>query len=122
MDKKTTRKTSKKSRPRRKRSGGSLLGAMGAVLIGAVLMLAAYIAVSYFFFVTPLSFRWKAMYGEPDYPTGYDVMGIDISHHQGNIEWEHLRNAKVNGKPLRFVFVKATEGTTLLDENFNENF
>ena len=82
----------------------------------------AYVAVSYFFFVTPLSFRWKALYGEPDYPAGYDVMGIDISHHQGTIDWEKLRNAKVNGQPLRFVIIKATEGTSLIDENFNENF
>ena len=85
-------------------------------------MAVVYVALSYFFFVTPLSFRWRAIYGEPDYPAGYDVMGIDISHHQGRIDWSRLRNAKIGDRPIRFVFIKATEGETLIDENFNENF
>lgn len=85
-------------------------------------MVAAYVFVFYNFFVTPLSFRWRAIYGEPDYPTGYDIMGIDISHHQDRIDWDRLRNAKIGDHPIRFVIIKATEGATLFDENFNDNF
>ena len=33
-----------------------------------------------------------------------------------------LRNAKINGNPVRFIIIKATEGCSLLDENFNDNF
>ena len=118
----TRKKTAKRSRPKHKRSGGSLFRSWWALLLGGVLMVAAYVAVSYFFFVTPLSFRWRALYGEPDYPTGYDVVGIDISHHQARIDWERLRNAKVGNRPISFVIIKATEGVTLFDENFNDNF
>ena len=122
MSKTTTKKAAKRSRPRRKRSGGSRLRSWWGLLLGGILIVVVYVAVFYHFFVSPLSFRWRAIYGEPDYPTGYDVMGIDVSHHQAHIEWDKLRNAKVGNQPLRFVIVKATEGATLIDENFNDNF
>ena len=92
------------------------------VWIGILLVGVVYVGLFYYFFVGPFSFRWKAMYGEPVYPEGYSVRGIDISHYQANIEWEHLRNASMNNDPVRFVIIKATEGTSLMDENFNDNF
>lgn len=92
------------------------------LLLGGLLAVGLYVGVFYHFFVSPLSFRWRALYGEPDYPTGYDVMGIDVSHHQASIEWDRLRNARIGDHPVRFVIIKATEGTTLFDENFNDNF
>lgn len=90
---------------------------LGIFLVGAV-----YIGLFYHFFVGPFSFRWKAMYGETVYPEGYHVRGIDISHYQASIDWERLRNASMDNDPVRFVIIKATEGTTIMDENFNENF
>lgn len=92
------------------------------VWIGILLVGVVYVGLFYYFFVGPFSFRWKAMYGEPVYPEGYSVRGIDISHYQATIEWEHLRNASMNNDPVRFVIIKATEGTSLMDENFNDNF
>lgn len=89
---------------------------------GAVLVSVAYAAFFYFFFVSPFSFRWKAIYGEPVYPEGYDIRGLDISHYQGHINWERLRNANLQNDPIRFIFIKATEGVSLMDENFNDNF
>ncbi len=62
------------------------------------------------------------MFGDPDYPEGYDIMGIDISHYQSTIDWDRLRNAKINGRPVRFVIIKASEGVSIFDENFNDNF
>ena len=85
-------------------------------------MVAVYVIVFYHFFVSPLSFRWRAIYGEPDYPSGYNVMGIDVSHHQDNIDWDLLRNSKIGNQPIQFVIIKATEGESLIDENFNDNF
>lgn len=85
-------------------------------------MAAVYVFVFYHFFVNPFSFRWKAFYGETKYPEGYSIQGIDISHYQGNIDWRLLRESTIEGYPIRFVFIKATEGSSLLDENFNDNF
>ena len=86
-------------------------------------MLAGYIWAFYYFFVGPSSFRWKALYGDVTYPEGYQIHGIDISHYQGVIDWEKLRDqALIKGCPVRFIVIKATEGTTKLDGCFQENF
>ena len=93
-----------------------------AVLTGAVLIAAVYVLAFNYFFVRPYSFRWKAMYSDPVYPAGFDIHGIDVSHYQADIDWERVRNASLDSKPIRFVFIKATEGTSIIDENFNQNF
>lgn len=93
-----------------------------SVWTGAILLCAIYVFSFYYFFVGPYSFRWKAIYGDPVYPEGFDIHGIDVSHYQENIDWEMLRNASLNSSPVSFVFIKATEGVSLMDENFNQNF
>ena len=56
-------------------------------------------------------------------PKGYMVRGIDVSHHQGTIDWELLRNeATINDQPLSFAFIKATEGSDIVDSRFKKNF
>lgn len=73
--------------------------------------------------VAPYAAKWRALYGNEAYPEGYSIHGIDVSHHQGQIDWNRLSKTKV-GKdaPVSFVFVKATEGKDFLDDYFNENF
>ncbi len=44
------------------------------------------------------------------------VQGIDISHHQGTINWNSVANA---GK--KFAFIKATQGVGFTDSRFNTN-
>src|SRR4051794_6365853 len=41
--------------------------------------------------------------------------GIDVSHFQGNIDWNAVRNAGI-----KFAFVKATEGVDFVDVNFQQ--
>lgn len=93
-----------------------------AIVTGVVLIVAGYVFFFYYFFVNPFSFRWQAIYGEANDPEGFEIRGIDISHYQDRIDWERLRNANVQRVPLRFVFVKATEGVSMIDENFSDNF
>jgi lysozyme len=81
-----------------------------------------YAWIFYYFFVGPFGFRWRALYGDAKYPEGYEIHGIDISHHQGDIDWELLRNAMIEKCPIRFILIKATEGTSILDSKFRENF
>lgn len=47
----------------------------------------------------------------------YSIRGIDVSHHQGPIDWRRVANAGV-----AFAFLKATEGGDHVDENFLTNF
>lgn len=47
----------------------------------------------------------------------YPVRGIDVSHHQGPIDW-----TRVGRTGIAFAYLKATEGGTHVDENFRDNF
>ena len=90
--------------------------------IGGTAVIVLYVFLFYNFFVGPTGFRWRALYGDAEYPEGYEIHGIDISHYQGKIDWEQLKNAMIKGCPVRFVIIKSTEGSSRLDENFRENF
>ena len=85
-----------------------------------VALLYAYFV--YQFFVGPFGFRWRAVFGDPSYPPGYEIHGIDISHHQGFIDWTKLSNAMIDRTYIRFIMVKATEGSDYIDEMYEENF
>ena len=87
-----------------------------------LLLAAGYAWLFFALFVGPSGFRWRALYGDPDYPSGYDIHGIDISHHQGSIDWGRLRTAMIDRCPVRFVMIKATEGGDYVDDQFEENF
>lgn len=115
----TTRKrsnTKSKLRNIRRSSVMVLLRAATIVIIG----LLSYLVYSYV--VLPYSAKWRALYGSEVYPEGYSIRGIDVSHHQGLIDWEKLSRSTIGDEPICFVFVKATEGKNHLDEYFNENF
>ena len=90
--------------------------------IGGIAIILVYIWAFYYFFVSPTGFRWRALYGDAEYPEGYEIHGIDISHYQGEIDWEQLKNAMIEGCPVRFVIIKSTEGASRLDDHFRENF
>lgn len=48
---------------------------------------------------------------------GYSVRGVDVSHYQGEIDWEHFKD-----QGIEFAFIKATEGSSFVDEKFAENW
>ena len=94
-----------------------------AYWVGGAAVVCVYLYFFYYFFVGPFGFRWRALYGDVSYPEGYEIHGIDISHHQGNIDWDELKdNGTINHCPIRFVMIKATEGATQTDRNFRDNF
>lgn len=43
--------------------------------------------------------------------------GIDVSHHNGNIDWKTVSE----NKNIQFVYIKATEGKTHTDKRYKEN-
>jgi lysozyme len=47
----------------------------------------------------------------------FPIMGIDISHHQGEIRWTELRTEDIS-----FVIIKATEGGDYRDPRFTTNW
>lgn len=90
--------------------------------IGGSGIVVLYIYLFYSFFVSPTGFRWRALYGDASYPEGFEIHGIDISHYQGEIDWDKLRTGMIEGCPIRFIVIKATEGSTQIDERFDDNF
>ncbi|MFN3381198.1 MAG: glycoside hydrolase family 25 protein [Runella zeae] len=55
-------------------------------------------------------------------PMKYEIHGIDISKHNGRIDWKLLREMRFEDLRLQFAFVKATEGTSLIDKDFKTNW
>jgi lysozyme len=55
----------------------------------------------------------------PNYPStaNYPVRGVDVSHHQGTIDWNAAKAAGVT-----FAYIKATEGTQYQDPAFVQNW
>jgi len=90
--------------------------------LGSIALLLSF----YYFFIRPYSYRWKPCYGYKGYgvclPVNYKVHGIDVSHHQGKIDWKAVKATDTQDFPIRFAFVKATEGGDYKDKRFDENF
>ncbi|GAB1403428.1 hypothetical protein MASR1M74_06060 [Lentimicrobium sp.] len=55
-------------------------------------------------------------------PRVYTIYGIDVSHHQGKINWTEVAEKDISGKHISFVFIKATEGVTRQDRHFMHNW
>lgn len=86
---------------------------------GVSLVALAYLVVVYFFFFRPYLLRDEA---QDIYFIRPYVHGIDISHHQGEIDWPRLSLATYRERPINFVFMKATEGGDFVDDSFRYNF
>ena len=80
-------------------------------IIGIILVIAASIRV-----VNIISKGSKLSMEKPS-NLNYEVFGVDISHHNGNIRWNDLAN---NG--ISFAFIKSTEGSSHKDKNFDTNW
>jgi len=57
-----------------------------------------------------------------DFPLGYSIHGIDLSHYQDEVDWENLKAVNQIGDTIqfRFAFIKATEGLITEDRLFDE--
>ncbi len=61
------------------------------------------------------------LYSEIAVPKG-EVYGIDISRHQGIINWKALSEFKFKYNKIDFVYVKATESDSWVDNRFERNW
>jgi len=54
-----------------------------------------------------------------NYPslTQFPIQGVDVSHHQGSIDWLQLKSPSI-----RFAYIKASEGATFKDAEFKNNW
>jgi lysozyme len=57
-------------------------------------------------------------------PLRYKIHGIDVSHHNGKIDWRKVQKMRFSDENLRleFCFLKATEGMNHSDREFERNW
>lgn len=82
----------------RRRVSVAVLWVAGAAAVGAALW---YVALP----------NWRPPLAEDE------VYGIDVSHHQGHIDWD-----AVSGDGIEFAYIKASEGGDFADSRFDENW
>ena len=120
----STTKKKRKSRKKKIAKKWEVPSWLYYVLMGVIVVLFA--VVFYYFFIRPYSYRWKPCYGMKAYgvcmPYGYQVHGIDISHYQGEIDWNMLKQTRSARFPVRFIFMKSTEGGDYSDKTLQANF
>jgi lysozyme len=54
-------------------------------------------------------------------PPGFPSFGIDVSHHQGEIDWNSLLKKEHYDTIIQFVYCKATEGSDHVDTKWERN-
>lgn len=54
-------------------------------------------------------------------PKGFVSVGLDVSHHQGDIDWKALFKEHHYDTIIDYVYCKATEGETFVDKKFKRN-
>ncbi len=86
-----------------------LLGVACTALIAVVILTATGIS------------RHRQSPRRTDIAAAYSIHGIDVSHHQGSINWDKVCRATLHHQPIRFVFAKCSEGTTRLDRQYKRN-
>lgn len=90
------------------------------VLAGAVALL--LLCLAYSGVIRKYSYRWKPCYGASDFelclPHAGQIYGIDISHHQGDVDWVKVAAASA-AHPIRFAYIKATEGGDFKDDRYD---
>lgn len=52
-----------------------------------------------------------------NYSHKYKVRGVDVSHHNGPINWAQVKN-----EGITFAYIKSTEGTSHIDRNYKANY
>lgn len=77
----------------------------------------ALFAVMILFITLPVLVLTKKLRLNTFFAEKYEIQGIDVSHYQGNIDWKALA-----GQDISFAFIKATEGSSYVDEYFYGNW
>jgi lysozyme len=93
--------------PRRKRRKSSVATTINTILFFTI------VTAGFICYLIYEGYIWTT------YPffTRYPIRGIDISHHQGKIQWQ-----KIAGQKIDFAYIKATEGISFVDPAFTYNW
>ena len=93
----------------KKRKSAGFMGRMIALVLFAVIIIAVFtVSQNIYYYITG---------SRIDSSNPYPVKGVDVSEFQKEIDWKGLEK-----EGYRFAFIKATEGSSLTDSNFEYNW
>src|ERR1700733_4367480 len=93
------------------------------IYILTLLLLVAVTMAAYYIFRAPYVSKKFRYAGFGIYmPYNYSIHGIDVSHYQSAINWQDVKQMEFNNIKIGFAFIKATEGTDKVDENYIQNW
>lgn len=78
-------------------------------IIAAILLLIFFILI---FLIINKRIRLNLLFVDQ-----YEICGVDVSHYQGDIDWGKMADEKID-----FAYIKATEGSSHVDEKFHINW
>ncbi len=84
-------------------------------------LLFGVIAFAWFWYKTTNSISNQQSKFIRQFPEGFKGIGIDVSHHQGEIDWTELLVKRNFDTLIDFVYCKATEGSDHLDTQWKNN-
>lgn len=89
-----------------------VLRVFGRIVLTLVAL--AFLAAALFYFL-----RWRGfiLLSQEVNPRQWEVFGVDVSTYQGEVDWKKLAEQGVD-----FAFLKATEGSSLQDVRFSDNW
>lgn len=59
---------------------------------------------------------------EVEIPMRFGTHGIDVSHHNGDIDWEKVSSYNAHHSAIKFCFIKSTEGVDHIDTKYSSNW
>jgi lysozyme len=112
---KQSKKSSKKTFSKKRKSKLPTSFWVGSIVLGTVLIIIVF-------------YRWNKNEKIKELekfntliPAGFKAVGIDVSHHQGRIDWKDVLDESPLDTMINFVYCKATEGSTHIDSEWEYN-
>ncbi len=85
----------------------------------------SFLIIGYFIFkiIFPNINKWTYIEAfDIKVPLKFEIHGIDVSHHNGKINWERVSAVDEKDVKIKFAFIKVSEGTSITDSDFKRNW
>src|SRR5574343_1476928 len=94
-------------------------GKQSKLVVISLLLIGLILALLYFYLQDEDTVKRRQVI--ESIPAGFPSFGIDISHHQGEIDWDELMVTEHYDTIIQFVYCKATEGSDHIDTQWERN-
>lgn len=108
------KKRKKKTATRKKKGGGNPFRYLFVLLLAAC-------GMGIFWYYKEKKIPLPPHEFKASLPEGFQSIGIDVSHHQGHIDWKKIFEQSAYDTLISFVYCKATEGLDHVDTKWEHN-